>query len=225
MQTNKRRLIHILATLTYLLAASSSSAQTTLDDPEDVSKNLFWKSLYPEGGETLYCSKPFNKKSRLMAPSHVYSLSSIRSHFECGTRRQCIRENEKYRFAASDLHNIYPALSRIALDRRNSHFGKLPAEVAEKFPRLKCNYRSSFQVTEPQDSAKGNVARALFYMEQTYDLPIPMSIPLELLIQWNEIDPPDDKEKARNEQIEAIQGTRNHFIDDPSTIKDVARKM
>ena len=159
-----------------------------------------------------------------MAPSYIVPLYEMRSHMDCGTRRQCVQENQSYRSAALDLHNIYPALSRIALDRRNSQFGELEDTVTEKFPSLRCNYRSSLRVTEPQDNAKGNVARALIYMMQTYGLNVPLSISIDVLVKWNDIDPPDDHEKTRNDLIEKIQGSRNQFIDDPTMLKELARK-
>jgi len=39
--------------------------------------------------------------------------------------------------------------------------------------------------------------------------------------QWNELDPPDAEEKARNDLIEQLQGTRNPYIDDPDLAKQL----
>jgi len=196
------------------------SAQTKLDDPEDVRKNIFWNQLYAKGGKSLYCARPFTEKNRRMEPSYIFPLSDIRRYMDCGTPRQCVRESESYRFAASDLHNIYPALSRIALDRRNAQFGEL-GDVPEKFPRLNCDYRSQYKVTEPADNIKGDIARALLYMQLTYGLRFPVSIPIEVIIAWNELDLPDEKEKARNNLVESIQGTRNPYVDNPEQVNEL----
>ena len=37
-----------------------------------------------------------------------------------------------------------------------------------------------------------------------------------LLIRWHLVDLPDDAERARNDAIEALQQTRNPFIDEPA---------
>jgi deoxyribonuclease-1 len=36
---------------------------------------------------------------------------------------------------------------------------------------------------------------------------------IELMKRWDSQDPPDAAERTRNDWIEAIQGTRNRFID------------
>ncbi|MET0106461.1 MAG: endonuclease [Sedimenticola sp.] len=63
-------------------------------------------------------------------------------------------------------------------------------------------------------ASRGNIARAMFYMHDTYGLTI-FKRQGELLKQWNRKDPPDREERRRNALIDEIQGTRNHFIDNP----------
>jgi deoxyribonuclease-1 len=70
---------------------------------------------------------------------------------------------------------------------------------------------------EPRDAAKGNVARAIFYMHIEYGLPIVGQ--LQMFKQWHQMDPPDAEEKARNDKIASLQGNRNRFIDDPSQVE------
>ena len=87
---------------------------------------------------------------------------------------------------------------------------------------------------EPPDAAKGDVARALLYMDVRYE---PESTPvgdlelvdetetsindnkmgrLSTLLDWNELDPVDEFEKRRNELIyRKYQGNRNPFVDHP----------
>src|SRR5690606_41990269 len=84
------------------------------------SENLesrFWEQLYPEGGETFYCKKPFTQKTMLLTESHIYSTSWIREHLRCGTSKQCREESEEYQRITADLHNIVPADTRIDLER------------------------------------------------------------------------------------------------------------
>ena len=87
---------------------------------------------------------------------------------------------------------------------------------------------------EPPDAAKGDVARALMYMDVRYE---PESTPvgdlelvdetgtwmdgqklgrLSTLLDWNELDPVDEFEMRRNELIYTkFQGNRNPFVDHP----------
>ena len=45
---------------------------------------------------------------------------------------------------------------------------------------------------------------------------MPLVVERALLIRWHLQDLPDDLECVRNDAIEALQGTRNPFIDDPA---------
>ena len=54
--------------------------------------------------------------------------------------------------------------------RRNALFGMV-GDVPSKFG-AECDLKTSFQLVEPRDAAKGNVARAIFYMHIEYGLPI-----------------------------------------------------
>ncbi|MDP3131074.1 MAG: endonuclease, partial [Bacillota bacterium] len=82
---------------------------------------------------------------------------------------------------------------------------------------------------------KGDVARMLFYMAVRYagesgepDLELVNGLTdalsanigdLATLLLWNELDPVDDSERARNELIySAYQHNRNPFIDHPELV-------
>ena len=53
-------------------------------------------------------------------------------------------------------------------------------------------------------------------MHVEYDLPIPGQV--QMFKQWHQMDPPDAEEKARNDRIAELQGTRNRFIDNPELV-------
>ena len=69
-------------------------------------------------------------------------------------------------------------------------------------------------MAEPPPDARGDVARAIFYMHQEYGLPIEATL-LPVLQVWNLADLPTTLDRWRNDAIEARQGTRNRFIDQP----------
>lgn len=87
---------------------------------------------------------------------------------------------------------------------------------------------------EPRDEVKGDVARAVFYMDLRYegagtdpDLEILDSLPsngsvtigdLCTLYEWHTDDPVSAAEMVRNDRTEAKQGNRNVLIDEPELI-------
>jgi deoxyribonuclease-1 len=189
-----------------------AGGQDRLADPKAAVEQAFWQQLYADGGTTLYCGKAFSAPGGQLNASPVYSTKQIKSALRCVTDSQCQTANPQYPYMLSDLHNLYPDQSRIELARRNALFG----DVGDggRSTLAECDFKSAYQLVEPRDAAKGNVARAIFYMHTEYGLPI-VGQP-QMFQQWNRLDPVDDEERARNSRIEALQGNRNRFIDDPN---------
>ena len=114
--------------------------------------------------------------------------------------------------AHGDAHHI-----RASLATENSNRGALDFDNVTG-PRTKDSY-----FYEPPLSAKGDVARALFYMAVRYnDLSVAPGDQngqvignLTTLLEWNKLDPPDDYELRRNNVIYEWQNNRNPFIDNP----------
>lgn len=198
-----------------------AGGQSQLGNVKQAIDQVFWQDLYSNGGTTLYCGQPFTRVSGNLAASPIYSSKQLKSALRCVTDRQCTIMNPRYPYIASDLHNHYPALARVELIRRNSQFSEQVEDGPSKFADIGCDLKASFQLLNPRDEAKGNIARAIFYMHVEYDLPIVGLVPMYK--NWHRMDPPDAEEKARNDKIEALQGTRNRFIDDPSLVDQLIR--
>lgn len=192
-----------------------SLAKTKFNDPKKVLKEEFWGKLFANGGTTFFCKKTFKKKSVLITESHIYSPSWVRDHLDCGTIRSCQRKNESYRQIMSDLHNIVPATASFELNRRAAKFEELDDSV----DRDDCQLRRVFSVIEPPDEIKGDIARIIFYMHHTYDLPIYGD--LNQMIRWHRIDPPSKQELERNEEIKALQGNENFLVTNPQKIDEI----
>ncbi|MCY1207694.1 Endonuclease I [compost metagenome] len=191
---------------------ASAGGQDRLVDPRAAVEQAFWQQLYANGGTTLYCGKAFSSPGGPLSASPVYSTRQIKSALRCITDSQCQVANPQYPYMLADLHNLYPDQSRVELARRNALFGEV--DDGGQSPLADCDFKSAYQLVEPRDAAKGNVARAIFYMHTEYGLPIVGQ--LQMFQQWNRLDPVDDEERARNNRIEALQGNRNRYIDDPS---------
>lgn len=168
------------------------------------------RTVYAQGGKTLYCNTDFTPGDRLKVDM-IYSEKQLLRHFGCITPRQCASK-PGFSEVADDMHNMYPIVRTTDLDRRGSLFGDLPEDVETR----ECGYQLSFQTFDPPDHAKGNVARAMIYMHMQHKLPLVG--PLDLYQRWNKADPPDADEKRRNDAIAKLQGNRNPYIDKPELI-------
>ncbi len=107
-----------------------------------------------------------------------------------------------------DLHNLFPTSELLNSARANKPFG----EVGDCPPEKSCDAEDRF---EPPDAHKGDAARALFYFAIRYGQTIPPDLEATMRA-WNDLDPPDDAERTRNDAIAKRQGNRNPFIDDPA---------
>ncbi|MCZ6874999.1 MAG: endonuclease, partial [bacterium] len=133
----------------------------------------------------------------------------------CRSRSQCQASNERFNRMEADLHNMYAALAIIDSARPKHAFGIINGE--DHLVRPSCDFEHDLlrNLSEPRPLARGNLARSIFYMHTEYHLPIPPAMVM-LLKHWNREDPPSRHEQRRNQRIEAIQGTRNPFIDQPA---------
>ena len=136
-----------------------------------------------------------------------------------------------------DVHHLRPADWGVNAARGNLFFGecgmfngtdsqcKVPAtgEAAE-------DTASDGTIFLPPSVSRGDIARAIFYMDVRYsgkdggkDLVV-TDCPsgdqnmayLSTLLEWHAADPPDDRERLRNDRVcERWQGNRNVFVDYP----------
>ena len=114
------------------------------------------------------------------------------------------------------MHNLYPAQAQINQARGSQAFGMVPGEQ-RIFGSCDFEIDQQKRQIEPRPQVRGNIARAMFYMHDTYNLKL-YSKQAKLLKQWNRQDPPDKEEQRRNQLIKQIQGQANHFIDHPDKI-------
>lgn len=134
----------------------------------------------------------------------------------------------------SDLFHLYPTDGFVNGKRSNYPFGEVGNATWTSLNGSKLG-NSSYPgytgvVFEPIDEYKGDFARTYFYMVTCYHNVVsnwnsPMlngtAYPafddwaIEMLIEWHEADPVDNKEIARNDAVYDAQNNRNPFIDHP----------
>ncbi len=205
----------LLLTLCALLASSLVSSQNTrFSDPNAVVQNEFWGKLHAQGGTSFFCETPFTSKGFLITDGYIYPLAQVRSALDCGTSSQCA-DDDRYRQIASDLHNVVPVRSRIEMRRRNARYEELGSASRPD----ECGIRESAQFFEPPEQVKGDIARTVAYMVDTYDLPWAGST--GVFKSWSSMDPPDDRELTRHRQIAEIQGNENPFVLVPGRLENL----
>ncbi|HKQ38638.1 MAG TPA: endonuclease, partial [Verrucomicrobiae bacterium] len=148
--------------------------------------------------------------------------------------------------AFSDLFNLRAEDLSVNADRGNKYFDTSDVGTPSyRFPAsseaLECSTDSDSW--EPPPQTKGDIARALFYMDVRYEgdranepqLHLTDAIPtiigtsanmgkLSTLLRWHEADPVDAVERRRNDLIyERYQHNRNPFVDHPEWVNLVFR--
>ncbi|MCG2419106.1 endonuclease [Aequorivita sp. F47161] len=133
--------------------------------------------------------------------------------------------------AKSDMHHLFPVRLSVNVSRYNHPFGDVTDEECDVWYTADDKYKSKPDEVEtfcakegnkkfePQDSFKGNVARAVFYFYTMYreeaDLADDSFFELqrETLLAWHKQDPVDALELKRTLQIAAYQsGKANPFV-------------
>ncbi len=181
---------------------------------------LFWSKVYANGGETLYCGRRFGAhKGKDINIEHVFPMNWALKKFGCRDREQCRRISPGFNKVESDMHNLYPAIGKINQARSSHAFGMIAGERRD-FGRCDFEIDRYRRRVEPRPASRGNIARAMFYMQQKYGLTI-FKQQAALLKRWHREDPPDAEERRRNNAIEKVQGSRNRFIDRPGLVNQL----
>lgn len=209
-----------------LLLCLPGSLPAEQNSYDDVVNGIFWQKLYSQGGWSLYCGFRFDSAGRTATGGHVridhiYPMKRMIEQLQCGSRQQC-RDSGNPDFIAmeADLHNLYPVWWEISSTNLDTRFGEIEGE---EWRFENCDYERRFGVIEPRPIARGNIARALLYMQHRYGIELDRQT-LELMQQWNTGDPPSRQEKNRNNIIESIQGNRNPYIDNPQLANRIVVK-
>jgi len=127
--------------------------------------------------------------------------------------------------AKSDLHHLFPA-TEVSNSARSSYpFGVTDCDSAgclysESGSKLGVRKGGTETVFDVRPERRGDIARAHFYFSVRYLKPI-SSVEEPTLREWNKSDPPDERERARNDAIEALQRNRNPFIDRPDLVDQI----
>ena len=137
----------------------------------------------------------------------------------------------------NDLFHLYPSDTEANGKRSNLPYGKVNKGTPNwenGYCKLGNMVSAGFSglVFEPNDAIKGNLARTYFYIATRYEdanfskwggsemitktsYPFFRTWAINMLLEWNRLDPVDAAERKRNDEVAKIQGKRNPYIDDP----------
>lgn len=165
-----------------------------------------------------YCDKNFNSsdfpKNAQPGPGRIPSSTIMNAEHTWPQSRFNKKKNPELQ--RSDLHILFPVSSVTNTQRSNHAFGDVETRNYDTCPAANKGKpkgdRPEAVVFEPPDNQKGNSARAIFYFAIRYEMRVPPGEEATLR-QWNRLDPVDQDELDRNNEIFRIQKTRNPFVD------------
>lgn len=214
-----RKIVVIIAlTLGFSFSAFADKDTSSTDQVnKEYRQTLYylWAKLYPGKGTTLYCGYSFdnsNKRAKEngLNAEHIFPMSWVTNDLNCGTRKQCQANSADFRQIEADLHNIYPANTTANRERSSYRFDEISGE---RWFNKSCDLEidKKRRVAEPRESVRGEIARAMLYMEYQYDLTL-FAKNKALMQDWDKKDPPEPAEIERNQTIKSLQGRDNPFI-------------
>lgn len=183
------------------------------------------KNIYPDYGFALAGAADAQRQA--MNWEHAVPVAEFGQNFyewregapECVHKgrpfkgRKCAElANKMFRRMAGDMYNLFPAIAAVNSARGDKRYAELP-NIGNSFGS--CAAKVTQCKFEPPDAAKGQVARAVLYMDANYD-----SFELEpaqkkLFNSWNSQFQVDEWECLRAKRIEKIQGNENVFVKKP----------
>jgi len=188
------------------------------------------KQVYPNSCDITPSKHPTTDKKIILKWVHAMPLNSFAGSMHCWNELICTKSNglmfkgenccgtisPKFKSMESDMHNLIPSFDwPIGRDNYSSN----PVSFGGVEEYKMCS-KEAVIPNGPTGKARGNLARAYFYMSFLYRIQIQHNLE-ENLRTWHFEDPPDKMEEIRNSLIEQVQGNRNPFIDHPEIVERV----
>ena len=131
------------------------------------------------------------------------------------------RDAALYHHQQSDIHHLYPTDAEANSHRGSLRFGEpTSSRNLDYTPAVSGLNNEGDPVFMPREERRGDVARVVLYYSIRWGAAIPE--PEESVLRaWSSADPPDARERTRNDRIAAVQGNRNPFIDCPQLVDAV----
>lgn len=192
----------------YLFGTADNHALNGIHGVADAYSGVFVPGTSADGHDYHESGDPSHdgwERGQVMNVEHVFPQSLFSQHIPM----------------RSDLHHLMATLEHPNGMRGNLPFGVVtgPADYHNA-----AGAKRGGNHFEPPDFTKGRVARAMLYFHARYKdqafFASPAAIAfwdgqIETLLDWNRRFPPTVEERTRNDQVQAFQGNRNPYVDDP----------
>jgi deoxyribonuclease-1 len=127
----------------------------------------------------------------------------------------CERVDSTFVTAHNDLHNLVPAVGAINAARSDFNWGALRS--GQRLGDCSIRFDPILRRVQPPETARGEIARTMFYMRDTYGFRLSRQDE-QLYAVWNNADPPDAWEIERNRRIRRLQGKGNRYVENYRTL-------
>ena len=188
------------------------------------------KQVYPKSCDITPARLRIKDGRKILKWVHAMPLSVVADSMNCWNELICTKSDgskfkganccdnisPKFKSMQSDMHNLIPSFDW-AIGILGDSFGSVAFGGMEEY---KVCINGGVIPEDPLAEARGNLARAYFYMSFLYRIHIQDTLE-EKLRAWHFEDPPDTMEETRNSLIEQVQGNRNPFIDHPEAVERV----
>jgi len=121
----------------------------------------------------------------------------------------CQRVDPMFTAAHNDLHNLVPAVGLINGQRSNHNWGMVSG--GQRYGACEIRIDASIRRVQPPDAVRGDIARIMLYMQDTYGFRLSRQ-DRQLYVAWNNADPPDAWEIERDKRITRVQGKANEYV-------------
>ncbi len=188
------------------------------------------KQVYPNSCDTTPKKNPINDKKINLKWVHAMPLWAFAGSMNCWNKLICTKLDgsmfkganccgtisPKFKSMESDMHNLIPSFDW-SIGKEKSPVETVPFGGMEEY---KLCINGGVIPEDPTAKARGNIARAYFYISFLYRIHIQDKLE-EKLRAWHFEDLPEKIEKTRNSLIEQVQGNRNPFIDHPEIVERI----
>ncbi|QFU21306.1 endonuclease [Shewanella eurypsychrophilus] len=142
----------------------------------------------------------------------AWELGHQRQCWQDGGRKNCGKNDKKFRKMEADLHNLVPAVGEVNGDRSNYRFSQWNA-TPQQYGQCAMVVDFKSRKVEPPSYTRGRIARTYLYMQHAYGLKIAKS-QLKLFKAWDKTYPVDTIECKRDQAIARTQGNHNPYVKD-----------
>lgn len=141
----------------------------------------------------------------------AWQFGHQRQCWQDGGRKNCTKNDKKFKMMEADLHNLVPAIGEVNGDRSNFRFSQWNGSKGANYGQ--CSFKVDFKgrVAEPPAQSRGAIARTYMYMNKEYSFNLSKA-QRQLMEAWDKQYPVSAWECERDQRIAKIQGNHNQFV-------------